>query len=166
METKKKIKVKIATVAGYICLLAVMVSVFPVVLPMIFGYTPYLCGTDTTGQIFKYGSIVYTKDIDLSQYGAGTLAAVESESGKAHTVDVYYVDSNSDNTLQLRDGSSVSYDAVKGNVKAQTPIVGYFCMFSFSAYGIVIEVVVLAAGVALTIYANKLSKETAKQERK
>ncbi len=165
-EIKKKKRQKgFATVLGYICILAVLIAVFPVVLPMIFGYTPHLCGTDVSGNVFKYGSVVYTKDIDMSSYREGKLVAITADTEKAHTVDIYYVDSNSGDSLELRDGSTVSYDEVKGNVLAQTPLVGYLCQFSFSVIGIIGEVIVLAAGICFTVFANKIRKELAQAEK-
>ncbi len=158
------VKKTLALIMSYVCILAVLLAVLPVVLPMIFGYTPHLCGKDTTGSLSAYGSILYTKNIDASEYMDGSIVAVEAASNKAHTVDVYYVKSNSDGMLSLYEGESISYDDIKGNVKAQTPIVGYLCQLSFSVWGIVVEVIVFAAGVVLSVYANKNIKSNVKEK--
>lgn len=163
---EKKKKKRVATVFAYIFILVVLVAVFPVVLPMIFKYTMHFCGTDTTGNVFKYGSVVYTKNIAMSSYSEGKLVAITAANGKAHTVDVYYVDVNNGDSLLLRDGSTVSTDDVKGNVLAQTPLVGYLCQFTFKVPGIIGEVIVFAAGVWLAAYANKIRKELAQIEDK
>ena len=49
------------TILGYVLVIVALLIVLPVVLPPIFGYHTYLSGTDHTGNISKYGSVVYLK---------------------------------------------------------------------------------------------------------
>ena len=159
---KEKRKIRISTIEGYVCLILVLLAVLPVVLPRIFGYHTYVCGADTTGKIFKYGSVVYTKEIDNDSFEEGNIAAVKSNSGKYLKADTYYVDASGNNTLKLRNGSSASYEEVLGHVVAQTPGIGYLCQFCYSAVGVVLIIAVLVAGIALMMYANKLGREVTK----
>ncbi len=145
------------TILGYACVIIVLLAVLPVVLPPIFGYHTYLNGTDTTGLISKYGSVVYMKEIDNSAFTEGNIVAVKA--GK-RTVDVSYVASNNgSDTLTLKNGSSVSYDQVQGKVVAKTPFIGYLSQLCFSAVGIIALVIIFAAGLVLMMYVNKISKE-------
>ena len=48
---------------------------------------------------------------------------------------------------------------VKGQVIAKTPFIGYLSQLCFSAVGIIVTVVIFAAGVAIMMYVNKISKE-------
>lgn len=131
------------------------------VLPPIFGYHTYLSGTDHTGNISKYGSVVYLKTIDEASYKDGNIVAIESADSSARRVDSYYVDSNDSSAkeIALRDGNGVSYKVVKGQVIAKTPFIGYLSQLCFSAVGIIVTVVIFAAGVAIMMYVNKISKE-------
>ena len=61
--------------------------------------------------------------------------------------------------VALRDGNGVSYKVVKGQVIAKTPFIGYLSQLCFSAVGIIVTVVIFAAGVAIMMYVNKISKE-------
>ncbi len=119
--------------------------VLPVVLPPIFGYHTYLSGTDHTGNISKYGSVVYLKTIDEASYEDGNIAAIESSDSSNRTVDSYYVDSNDSSAkeIALRDGNGVSYKVVKGQVIAKTPFIGYLSQLCFSAVGIIVTIVIL-----------------------
>ena len=120
------------TILGYVLVIVALLTVLPVVLPPIFGYHTYLSGTDHTGNISKYGSVVYLKTIDEATYKDGNI---------------------------LRDGNGVSYKVVKGQVIAKTPFIGYLSQLCFSAVGIIVTVVIFAAGVAIMMYVNKISKE-------
>lgn len=51
------------------------------------------------------------------------------------------------------------YKVVKGQVIAKTPFIGYLSQLCFSAVGIIVTVVIFAAGVAIMMYVNKISKE-------
>ena len=156
MNEKKGMR-RTLTILGYACVIIVLLAVLPVVLPPIFGYHTYLNGTDTTGLISKYGSVVYMKEIDNSAFTEGNIVAVKA--GK-RTVDVSYVDSNDgSDTLTLKNGSSVSYDQVQGKVVAKTPFIGYLSQLCFSAVGIIALVIIFVAGLALMMYVNKISKE-------
>lgn len=136
-------------------------ELFPVVLPPIFGYHTYLSGTDHTGNISKNGSVVYLKTIDEASYKDGNIVAIESADSSGRRVDSYYVDSNDSSAkeIALRDGNGVSYKVVKGQVIAKTPFIGYLSQLCFSAVGIIVTVVIFAAGVAIMMYVNKISKE-------
>ena len=57
--------------------------------------------------------------------------------------------------IALRDGNGVSYKVVKGQVIAKTPFIGYLSQLCFSAVGIIVTVVIFAAGVAIMMYVNK-----------
>lgn len=156
MNEKKGMR-RTLTILGYACVIIVLLAVLPVVLPPIFGYHTYLNGTDTTGLISKHGSVVYMKEIDNSAFTEGNIVAVKA--GK-RTVDVSYVDSNDgSDTLTLKNGSSVNYDQVQGKVVAKTPFIGYLSQLCFSAVGIIALVIIFAAGFALMMYVNKISRE-------
>ncbi|MDY4742980.1 MAG: hypothetical protein SO361_07730 [Lachnospira sp.] len=156
---EKKAKRRTLTILGYICFAVVLIAVLPVILAPIFGRHAYLNGTDSTGNISKYGSLVYVKDIDAASFEDGNIVAVSNEN-KNRTVDVYYVESNDrSNTLTLRTGDIVSYNQVKGKVVAKTPFIGYLSQLAFTVAGIIVLVVLFAAGLALMMYANKISKE-------
>ena len=133
------------TILGYVLVIVALLTVLPVVLPPIFGYHTYLSGTDHTGNISKDGNIV----------------AIESADSSGRRVDSYYVDSNDSSAkeIALRDGNGVSYKVVKGQVIAKTPFIGYLSQLCFSAVGIIVTVVIFAAGVAIMMYVNKISKE-------
>ena len=98
------------TILGYVLVIVALLIVLPVVLPPIFGYHTYLSGTDHTGNISKYGSVVYLKTIDEASYEDGNIAAIESSDSSNRTVDSYYVDSNDSSAkeIALRDGNGVS----------------------------------------------------------
>ena len=131
------------TILGYALVIVALLIVLPVVLPPIFGYHTYLSGTDHTGNISKNGSVVYLKTIDEASYKDGNLVAIESSAKE----------------IALRDGKGVSYKVVKGQVIAKTPFIGYLNQLCFSAVGIIVTVVIFAAGVAIMMYVNKISKE-------
>ena len=59
----------------------------------------------------------------------------------------------------VADGNGVSYKVVKGQVIAKTPFIGYLSQLCFSAVGIIVTVVIFAAGVVIMMYVNKISKE-------
>ena len=144
------------TILGYVLVIVALLTVLPVVLPPIFGYHTYLSGTDHTGNISKNGSVVY-----LKTYKDGNIVAIESADSSGRRVDSYYVDSNDSSAkeIALRDGNGVSYKVVKGQVIAKTPFIGYLSQLCFSAVGIIVTVVIFAAGVAIMMYVNKISKE-------
>ena len=104
------------TILGYVLVIVALLIVLPVVLPPIFGYHTYLSGTDHTGNISKYGSVVYLKTIDEASYKDGNIVAIESADSSDRRVDSYYVDSNDSSAkeIALRDGNGVSYKVVKG----------------------------------------------------
>ena len=141
------------TILGYVLVIVALLTVLPVVLPPIFGYHTYLSGTDHTGNISKYGSVVYLKTIDEASYKDGNIVAIESADSSARRVDSYAKE------IALRDGNGVSYKVVKGQVIAKTPFIGYLSQLCFSAVGIIVTVVIFAAGVAIMMYVNKISKE-------
>lgn len=148
------------TILGYALMIVFLLIVLPVVLPPIFGYHTHTMGTDTTGNISKYGSVVYVKEIDDSTYAAGNIVAVQTAEG-SRDVDVYYVDANdtSAQTLTVRTGDIVAYSQVTGKVVAKTPLIGYLSQLCFSVLGIIVTIVILAAGLLLMMYVNKISKE-------
>ena len=161
LAMQKKGKRTGLTILGYVLVIVALLIVLPVVLPPIFGYHTYLSGTDHTGNISKYGSVVYLKTIDEASYKDGNIVAIESADSSARRVDSYYVDSNDSSAkeIALRDGNGVSYKVVKGQVIAKTPFIGYLSQLCFSAVGIIVTVVIFAAGVAIMMYVNKISKE-------
>lgn len=71
------------TILGYVLVIVALLTVLPVVLPPIFGYHTYLSGTDHTGNISKYGSVVYLKTIDEASYKDGNIVAIESADSSA-----------------------------------------------------------------------------------
>ena len=139
------------TILGYVLVIVALLTVLPVV----------LSGTDHTGNISKNGSVVYLKTIDEASYKDGNIVAIESADSSGRRVDSYYVDSNDSSAkeIALRDGNGVSYKVVKGQVIAKTPFIGYLSQLCFSAVGIIVTVVIFAAGVAIMMYVNKISKE-------
>lgn len=156
---EQKGKRRTITTIGYALMIVFLVIVLPVVLPLIFGYHTHTVGADATGEL-SGGSLVYLKEMDGTAYTEGNIVAVqENESGR--DVDVYYVDSNdtSAQTLEVRGGNTVSYDAVAGHVVAKTPFIGYLSQLCFSVVGIIVTVVIFVAGLGCMMYANKISKE-------
>ena len=148
------------TIIGYLCVIVVLLAVLPAVLPPIFGYHTYILGNDTTGNISKYGSVVYLKEVDENACQNGNLVAVKTaETGR--TVDVYYVDTNetAGETLIFDTGDMAKYDDVAGKVVAQTPFIGYLSQLCFSVVGIIVIVILFVAGLGLMMYTNKISKE-------
>ena len=89
------------TILGYVLVIVALLIVLPVVLPPIFGYHTYLSGTDHTGNISKYGSVVYLKTIDEATYKDGNIVAIESADSSARRVDSYYVDSNDSSAKEI-----------------------------------------------------------------
>lgn len=161
---EQKGKRRTVTTVGYVLMIVFLLIVLPVVLPPIFGYHTYTVGSDHTGLISKYGSVVYTKAIDESSYVEGNIVAIQTED-KSRDVNVYYVDTNDANakTLAIREGDTASYDQVVGHVVAKTPFIGYLSQLCFSVVGIIVTVIIFAAGLGLMIYANKISKEINQQ---
>ena len=169
MEMNKNVEEKInrhrgkritLTILGYLCVIVVLLAVLPAVLPPIFGYHTYTLGNDTTGNISKYGSVVYLKEVDEGSWQNGNLVAVKSaETGR--DVDVYYVDSNdtAGETLAFDTGDMAKYDKIAGKVIAQTPFIGYLSQLCFSVVGIILIVILFVAGLGLMMYTNKISKE-------
>ena len=156
---EKKAKRRTLTIIGYICFAVALIAVLPVILAPLLGIHAYKNGTDSTGNISKYGSLVYVKEIDAASYEDGNVVAVENKD-KNRTVDVYYVEANDrSNTLTLRTGDTVNYAQVKGKVVAKTPVIGYLSQLCFSVVGIIALVVLFAAGIVLMMYVNKISKE-------
>ena len=153
-------KRKTLTILGYLCIIVALLTTLPVVLPPIFGYHTYLLGTDTTGNISKYGSVVYVKELDESSYKGGNIVAVNAAE-TARDVDVYYVESNNTagEVIALEDGGMASYDQIAGRVVAKTPFIGYLSQLCFSVVGIIVIVILFAAGLGLMMYTNKISKE-------
>ena len=74
---------------------------------------------------------------------------------------VYYVDGNDSTaqTITLRDGDTAAYDKIAGKVVAKTPLIGYLSQLCFSVAGIVVTVLIFAAGLGMMMYANKIGKE-------
>lgn len=156
---EKKAKRRTFTILGYLCFAVALLAILPVIIAPLLGRHAYLSGTDSTGHISKYGSLVYVKAIDNASFEEGNIVAVVNEA-KKRTVDAFYVDSNDrTNTLTLRTGSTVSYSQVKGRIVAKTPFIGYLSQLCFSVAGIIVLVVLFAAGFALMMYVNKISKE-------
>ena len=67
----KKGKRRTLTVLGYALMIVFLLIVLPVVLPAIFGYHTYTVGSDATGNISKYGSVVYLKGVSNDSYVEG-----------------------------------------------------------------------------------------------
>ena len=88
---EKKGKRRTLTVLGYALMIVFLLIVLPVVLPAIFGYHTYTVGSDATGNISKYGNVVYLKAVSNDSYDEGNIVAVQ-ESDSSRKVDVYYVD--------------------------------------------------------------------------
>ena len=102
---EKKGKRRTLTVLGYALMIVFLLIVLPVVLPAIFGYHTYTVGSDATGNISKYGNVVYLKAVSNDSYDEGNIVAVQ-ESDSSRKVDVYYVDANDTaaQTLAIREG--------------------------------------------------------------
>ncbi len=155
---EKKGKRRTLTFLGYFLVIVALLAVLPVVLPPIFGYHTYLSGTDTTGNISKYGSLVYIKEMDAGSFKEGNIVGVVAED-ETRTLDSYYVKSSSKSALTLESGKSVSDDVVAGRIVAKTPFMGYLCQLCFSVIGIICIIVIFAAGLAVMMHVNKISKE-------
>ena len=157
---EKKGKRRTLTVLGYALMIVFLLIVLPVVLPAIFGYHTYTVGSDATGNISKYGNVVYLKAVSNDSYDEGNIVAVQ-ESDSSRKVDVYYVDANDTaaQTLAIREGETVSYEQIAGKVVAKTPFIGYLSQLCFSADGIIVTILIFAAGLGLMMYVNKISKE-------
>lgn len=156
----KKGKRRMFTAFGYVLMIVFLLTVLPVVLPAIFGYHTHTVGTDATGNISNHGSVVYLKAVDKDSYTEGNIVAVH-ESDSSRDVDVYYVDGNDSTaqTITLRDGDTAAYDKIAGKVVAKTPLIGYLSQLCFSVAGIVVTVLIFAAGLGMMMYANKIGKE-------
>lgn len=155
------------TVIGYVLILLFLLITAPVVCPPIIGQHTYTVSEDHTGLISPKGTLVYAKDKDKEALVEGNIVAVDNEDGD-RDVDYYYVDDNNtaDQTIALRDGETVSYDLVKGIVRKKTPVFGYLSGVLFHVWGIILDIVILVAGVGITTYANKIRKEQKEAEKR
>lgn len=153
------------TVVGYLLIIIFLFMVAPVVCPPIFGYHTYTVNSDSTGLISAKGSVVYAKAVDCTSFVNGNLIAIDNSDGD-RDVDCYYVDANdvSSQTITLRGGDTVSYDLVKGNIRAKTPFIGYLCGVVFTVGGVIVSIVLLAAGIVITTIANKIRKKQKEEE--
>lgn len=151
------------TIVAYMLMAAVLLTVLPVVCPLIFGIHTYNVSSDTTGLASQKGSVVYTKNIGGADYIAGNIIAITKDDSQA--VDVYYVDSNdsSSETLTLRNGVSENYNRAVGKVVAKTPFVGYLTQLCYSVTGVIIIAIIFTVGLALMIVSNSLAKRVDKK---
>ena len=167
MEKEKRVRKSgciSLTIIGYILLIIGLLIIAPVVCSPIFGYHTYTVNSDSTGNVNKSGSLVYTKVLDDADYSEGKIVAVENTDNES-AVDVYYVSAN-DSGLVLEDGDStrtVEYSQVKGRVVAKTPYIGYLSQLCFSVIGIVIIVVIFLAAIICTTAGNIIARKK-KQE--
>ena len=150
----------IITVVGYAFIILFLLITAPVVCPPIIGQHTYTVSSDYTGLIPEKGTLVYTLKDDKTSIAIGNIVAVDNEDGDRE-VDCYYVDSNdtTSHTIALRDGKTVSYDLVKGKIQKKTPFFGYLSGILFHVWGIILDLVLLAAGIVLTVMANKIRKQ-------
>lgn len=163
---EKKGKRRTLTVLGYALMIVFLLIVLPVVLPAIFGYHTYTVGSDATGNISKYGNVVYLKAVSNDSYDEGNIVAVQ-ESDSSRKVDVYYVDANDTaaQTLAIREGETVSYEQIAGKVVAKTPFIGYLSQLCFSAAGIIVTILIFAAGLGLMMYVTRSAKRSIRRWR-
>lgn len=144
------------TIFAYLFFICVAATVLPVVMPMIFGYHTYTVEADTTGNVPKPGSVIYTDKTETAALSSGNIVAI---AGEGKRVKVYYVDSNDSaaKTIALRTGDTAKYDQVKGRVVAKTPFIGLLTQLLDSIAGIVITAAVFVVGVVFAIIANRLT---------
>lgn len=159
---RKKGLRNLLTAITYTLLVFILLSVLPVVVPMIFGYKSMIAGKDTTGLVSN-GSVVYVKDVDCTELVSGNIFVAKTDSVN-DKVTVYYVGANDRDAraLTARNGENVAYYLVKGRVEAKTPIVGYLSQLCYSAIGIVVLVLAAVVMIVLSIVGNKLGKDVSK----
>lgn len=164
LSKKKNIK-NVVTVICYVLLIFILLSVLPVLAPKIFGYNTMLVGNDTTGLVSTNGSVVYVKEVDCTGLESGNIFAAKTDSA-SDKVTIYYVGANNidTRTLTARNGESVAYYLVNGQVAAKTPFIGYVCQLCYSAAGIICLVIAGAVIVVLSIIGNKLGKDVSKMK--
>lgn len=157
IKKKRGSRVTLTTI-GYILIIVVMLSVFPVVLPMIFGYQTRNVETDYSGAVWEIYSVAYYKPCnanDLSE--AGYIATDAAYSTKK--VDIYYATAIGDGTVTVENGKSVPAESVRGVVRAKTPFIGILTGLCFSVIGIIVLIILFVVGLCCMIFANKISKE-------
>ena len=168
LEKKKeqsKVLPYVLTAVGYVFILLFLLITAPVVCPPIIGQHTYTVNSDYTGLIPVKGTLVYTEKVEKASIAIGNIVAVDNEDGD-RDVDCYYVDSNNaeNQTIKLRDGETVSYDLVKGQVRKKTPFFGYLSGILFHVWGIILDLVILAAGIAVTVIANRMRRQQKEEE--
>ena len=153
------------TVLGYVLILLFLFITAPVVCPPIVGQHTYTVENDYTGLVTEKGTLIYTEKTDKTTIAIGNIVAVDNEDGD-RDVDCYYVDSNDTEKqmITLRDGKTVSYDLVKGQVKKKTPFFGKLSGILFHVWGVILDLVILAAGIAVTVTANRMRKRKKEEE--
>ncbi len=153
------------TVLGYVLILLFLFITAPVVCPPIVGQHTYTVENDYTGLVTEKGTLIYTEKTDKTTIAIGNIVAVDNEDGD-RDVDCYYVDSNDteNQMITLRDGKTVSYDLVKGQVKKKSPFLGNLGGILFHAWGVILDFVLLAAGIAATVISNRMLKRQKEEE--
>lgn len=164
MKEKKvqdgKKSIRILTIAAYALLIVGLLIIAPVICPLVFGYHTYTVSEDYSGNMNPSGTLVYAKA--SSEYNAGNIVAVDNMDGD-RDVDVYYVEAVQDGKVTLEGGDTVDMDQVAGRVAAKTPGFGYLSQLCFTVWGIILTVVLFAAGIGMAAYANILTRRGKKE---
>lgn len=164
MKEKKvqdgKKSIRILTIAAYALLIVGLLIIAPVICPLVFGYHTYTVSEDYSGNMNPSGTLVYAKA--SSEYNAGNIVAVDNMDGD-RDVDVYYVEAVQDGKVTLEGGDTVGLDQVAGRVAAKTPVFGYLSQLCFTVWGIILTVVLFAAGIGMATYANILTRRGKKE---
>lgn len=155
-----KKSVRFLTIAAYALLLVGLLIIAPVVCPPVFGYHTYTVSEDYSGNMNPSGTLVYAKA--SGGYNAGNIVAVDNLDGD-RDVDVYYAEAVQGDKVALEGGGTVGLDQVVGRVAAKTPFFGYLSQLCFTVWGIILTVVLLAAGIGMAAYANILTRREKKQ---
>lgn len=160
-KTKKKGLPALYTTIAYILAVVFLLIIVPVVCPPVLGYHTYTVNSDFTGEVSSYGSVVYTKEIDLAEFQKGNLVAV-SDMDDDRDVDTKVVVSATADTVTTQDNSTYSADQVYGKITAKTPFIGWLCQLCFSVIGIIITVLIFLIALCLMMVSNKLAKNNKK----
>lgn len=155
-----KKSVRALTTVAYVLLIAGLLIIAPVVCPLVFGYHTYTVSEDYSGNMNPSGTLVYAKA--SGGYNAGNIVAVDNLDGDRN-VEVYYVEAVQGDKVTLEGGETVGLDQVVGRVAAKTPFFGYLSRLCFTVWGIILTVVIFAAGIGMAAYANVLTRREKKE---
>ena len=150
------------SIAGTICVVLVILAVFPFTLPRIFGIEIYGILTGSMDPACPTGSLVYVKSVnpeslqekDIVTFQKGNLVithrVVKNDVQKEELITKG--DANNANDIQ-----PVAYKQIKGKVALTVPLLGYLALRLNSAAGISVCVIILALGLMLWVLGDMMS---------